>query len=833
MSDDQTITLGLFQVALEDLRSPAGIQPGIPYPLSEALTREHDDDRHFVQYRLEGHPDRALPKIKKTGVVLAQLRSSGMNLVQHIFAFDWDSPGHAALSAPEFYSWMQALSTSGMPPPYAVYKTRNGARLIYRLSRPIPVDDAEANYRWLVNEFHKRNIPVDKKVCDWSRLFRLPKVVRDGQRTGADCCLHIFPENVLDIALLGRARSAQLVSRLSIEKPGPLPPLDDTEIFKSLKKRLKGKKCFPCIFEGADLAPRGQRDDTIYVYALELTNVVFHRKDGTPEIVYQLLLPAVQCLEPDTGTPDWTVPLWRAVTHAWSKLETEAQERAENTLSAEDRIIDGVLEWCDDDDTRIMLGARGEDSSTWIRRNAIAIAGGGYYVLGPNGYYDAIPLTRDHIATRVTELGMEEFVPLSRIQGDKVVDCSVPYLLRHHGVIARTVKGMPGPRLGGYMVTEGSDYKTFIEVLYARRRDLEPSWNSDVHLWMRHLFGEHLPLIEHWIGHALDFEGGPICALSIECGDGVGKKMLIAGLSECVEQEPAPATPQDLVSGFPEGLLRSPFLAVNEGWYKTRDDDSISELFRLYVSGEVPPVNRKFQSAMAVKNPVRIIITANNKETVLKVAGKGDLDARDRDAIARRLLHFDLTESGKQAQAFLAARGGARGITKGWIAGDGNQKSNYTLASHFLWLYENRKAPFPGSRFLVDGGNCPDLMREMRLRSGRSPVVLEIVLAMIEQIDTLHLPGVELDQDSNVWVTAAAVVQYFRDRISQHTKTDLTTRAVGHILKGISTTKDRRRYAGGERTYFYRLDLEDLLEKAEEEGWPCGKLNMIVRRFAR
>ena len=91
--------------------------------------------------------------------------------------------------------------------------------------------------------------------------------------------------------------------------------------------------------------------------------------------------------------------------------------------------------------------------------------------------------------------------------------------------------------------------------------DLEPEFNEFVNEWLFHLFGQdNFERGQAWIGNALAFDEGLICALSLEGASSAGKKLLAMGLSECL-RDPFVATPDD-INGQSSAFTKRPSILI-------------------------------------------------------------------------------------------------------------------------------------------------------------------------------------------------------------------------------------------------------------------------------
>ena len=158
-------------------------------PLSDLLSRSHEGDAHLAAYSVPGVPHR--------------LGTEPPAYAQHpvpmcVFLWDIDcaaahraTGGSGAVSADD--AWWSATRARierlfGRHPGGFAYRTRGGARVIYRLPVPHIITDALGEIAWkrlylsrlayLAREF---GIIADPSISDWPRVIRLPHVTRDGR----------------------------------------------------------------------------------------------------------------------------------------------------------------------------------------------------------------------------------------------------------------------------------------------------------------------------------------------------------------------------------------------------------------------------------------------------------------------------------------------------------------------------------------------------------------------------------------------------------------------------------------------------------------------------
>ena len=143
-----------------------------------ALLARHTTDAHCVQYEVTGA---AQARINKAG--LSVLRERGGDVSIGVLLVDVDAPEHGAEEAGALEEWRawQRIALDGFPTPLATYDTRGGYRIVWRYPQPVsPEEHEQAVAPAVVELLGQYGIEADRACGDWTRLFRLPFVRRDG-----------------------------------------------------------------------------------------------------------------------------------------------------------------------------------------------------------------------------------------------------------------------------------------------------------------------------------------------------------------------------------------------------------------------------------------------------------------------------------------------------------------------------------------------------------------------------------------------------------------------------------------------------------------------------
>lgn len=154
-------------------------------PLAEALATVHELDAHTAAYSVPEVPHRLCMKDDADGR-LVRVWDVVPAVTMVLLIADVDAPGHVV--SPEWRAGEGAkiLRLLQACPEGYVYETRGGYRIVYRLQEPLVMrGDADARrwkatYKAWLAQLAEFGITGDPACSDWTRLFRLPRVYRDG-----------------------------------------------------------------------------------------------------------------------------------------------------------------------------------------------------------------------------------------------------------------------------------------------------------------------------------------------------------------------------------------------------------------------------------------------------------------------------------------------------------------------------------------------------------------------------------------------------------------------------------------------------------------------------
>lgn len=188
-------------LVLSDAMQPAHPKLGASaaiHPLHQALTGLWNCDAHVAPY---------------TPSILARLKSESLEHGEYAdmraLVFDLDDVEAKREGRPASDAWSKDVAAranqlvNALHTTACLYGTRGGARLVFLLPLPFRVHDHESAGNW--QRFYLRAALYVREICglepdlackDWTRLFRLPGVLRGGSSTHENWGWHWPAENI-------------------------------------------------------------------------------------------------------------------------------------------------------------------------------------------------------------------------------------------------------------------------------------------------------------------------------------------------------------------------------------------------------------------------------------------------------------------------------------------------------------------------------------------------------------------------------------------------------------------------------------------------------------
>jgi hypothetical protein len=815
---------------------------GHPMELLEALEARHSSDAHVTTYGLldeKGNPVDDIPLMKKH--VLKEVQAEGCKLMLNAIGLDWDTPGHIPLT-PELLtsfltSFMTACSKDDRLADWAAYYTsRHGTRVFYILKEPVPVEDGEKYIVSIIKEFKEHGVTFDTSCRDWTRRFRLPKVDRDGLRTEEEPMFDMqMQDNLLDVKRFKKSDLRSLVvatefvrkmSHPTQEECTKLLSVEDTQgrkamshYYKKAKTVLKNTQYWDALFtNNVKLCGESGRNDFFRTMLGRIVPLLIEKCRASSEQIFALLYGPLCGLELVAGKQDPAEFCWNMLQDFYERDYAKFIEAEEKKAQAIDdgqtalqRMAEGMKQWCENE------ALWSEDNTVveaFVLGHLFANVGHFYYPMNEDGWYESIALLQGQLVPRVRKCFLKDIICTERqdMKGE-LVSISPVEIANKHSTVIHEVRMSPLQGVRGRIDDMDGNLPILQLPMYQRNNNIPPVFNKAVDGWLRALFGEkQANLGMGWIGYALDFEAGPICALSITGGKGVGKKMLVEGLAECLE-EPASATGRDMCGGTNGALIKTPFLVVNEGLPKS-GDMSPSDLFKSYTAGDAISVRELYKPRINVINPLRIILTANDHDILKDITKGKELTADTRAAMGERILHFDVNNAAAEHLERLGGRAFTEMDGARWIRGDSGQKSDFVVAKHFMWLYAQREKIYPRNkqnRYCVMG-NCGDASCTFQIASGSESLatVMRGLIGLFENPGSLKQFRL-VTKTGKAYITLEGCLAYVRDINGDK----IGERALESVVQSVLVRSNP--YVNDRRNY-YELDVQRIVEFAEHWG---------------
>ncbi|HEY4103625.1 MAG TPA: primase-helicase family protein [Polyangiaceae bacterium] len=242
--------------------------------------------------------------------------------------------------------------------------------------------------------------------------------------------------------------------------------------------------------------------------------------------------------------------------------------------------------------------------------------------------------------------------------------------------------------------------------------------DPEVAAWLEALAGDDLHELKQWIaGCAQSLLMAPAPALGIVGPKSCGKSLIAAALARVWGDPCAPVSANVLVTQFNGDLARCPIVLADE----RLPSDMTGEDFRERVAARSHSVEPKHKERQTLNGSVRFVVTANNVDRVLGLAG--EKNDNDLAAIAERWRLIEIDD----ARAALCIEA----LERLKVGDDGSNVDLARIARHFLWLQETVK-PHRG-RFV---GSPPDhkILKLLRASEARRnmPEIFELVRDYVE-----------------------------------------------------------------------------------------------------
>lgn len=746
--------------------------------IETALSTEYPTDAHITGY---GVPDEsAWPRLN----VEATRHLPHEPQMRVVFA-DLDRTGHSKWPSSE--DAKAAVDTLGaLFPDAAVYATGGGARLVWWLANPVPVGRYKAFYAGVIRRVSAAlagsglPLEVDPSADQWTRLFRLPWVLRDGVPTRATSHLRIpspwrpfgrpdVEENLLVEAPLSEVPPEGMTSARRAEVFEAIHPLISEHVdarFPGLLEDLAAGRVF---------FAQGTRNATVFnavcLVAEALTDALGEAPSA--EALYELFEGSV------SATTGKTSPE-RALRELWDVCQRRVRVEERRALEAE------------------AVAAKLEEYRLGLDLPPVAYANNTYYVLDsrdPTCVTYRPPVTNAKAVPAMIEKYCEG--KHVNIRGKKGNYIGLSEILGTYGEqIADVVHEMG--RKGAYLDRATS----ILRIGTSPPADVSAVYHPDVACWLERFAGDaegdHDALLD-WLATVRRLDR-PTCALYLQGAKGAGKGMFAAGVASLWGA--GAVSFAEATSRFNAALLESPIVFLDE----KHGGSGTSAAFRSLVSETERRVEAKGQPTQTVNGCFRVIVAANN---AFALPLSDAVSADDIDAIVDRVRWINV---GRDTSAYLEAIGGREG-THDWVRQADGRPGR--IAEHILWLESNREVTSSkGSRFIVSG-----VRREWHDSLIVTEIRADVAGAVARALSRGEsAPAVVTETSTAGVVTALVSAEALRDAWAELTNDNYvpTSRDIAEALHAMCVERGvRRRDKGGVQRRYFRLPGSAIISGAE------------------
>lgn len=651
-------------------------------PLEQLLQERYETDAHSACYVLTDENGDSMPGIPRLGVgCLSEVRQNGGNVWMRAVAVDLDTDPHVPWESMELAEEALELLTQLLPQAAACI-TQRGLRLIFKFQRLVEPEDffkvavcaareVEAALRRIAAKFP---LTVDDSCGQWSRMFRLPNVVRSRHEkpgtedTSEYSSLRIpspwvpwFPGSD---AL--RQTTRDLDQKMAHYKATAKPTVSGdggSARVLALRASLVGPRYLSRpikdVLAGRPFYKAGERNNaTFRVVAAFYEFSTARGQIPTAEETFALFEPSATAGDNhDAAAETWSI-IQRAAHRAVAVLEIEkAAVEAAVAAAADSARVPAVVYT---NKTRWIWNALAREYGSPISNDQTLMA----------------EITRHHPIVALSDRG--KMRPMHAI-------------LRSDGVMVQGVTYRLG-RTGSQLITMPSGALR-LEVGVAPMVPVTPRFHQDCADYLDAVVGsseDGKRLIE-WIATCGDLDRAtPV--LLLRGRPSAGKSLIAASLAQLFGGK---CEFSRVMGRFNGPLLETALIHLDEGVDSDGPNSHVSNQFRSVSANEEVDVERKGVDPVSVRGNYRIVVTSNNPQPI-PVANAVNLDGFE--AIAIRVLPLYL---GDAPRDYLASIGGRKG-TADWVSQDvGGHQVPGRLAEHFAHIQETVKVMDTGGRFLV------------------------------------------------------------------------------------------------------------------------------------
>lgn len=420
----------------------------------------------------------------------------------------------------------------------------------------------------------------------------------------------------------------------------------------------------------------------------------------------------------------------------------------------------------------------------------------GYFLRAPDGYQG--PFNAELVPARARDVLDDTGLVLTEWSGRgasaKLTPKPTAALLHEYGTVPRYTEFT----LHGDTRLEGDRflYKPLRLVAAA------PEFHPEIAAWLRLLAGPAEDRFLDWLATVKRFDV-PSCAVMIKAWPGVGKGLLVDGLSSLFDGKSVPFT--EAIGNFNGAICYCPVVVADEGLTAPPGVNAVDELKKLIGDSSFRVADKNIR-ATTLRGCLRVVLTSNHHGGF---RFSRELTEADVAALDQRIL---LLEPAVECAQYLEGLGG-RTHTSAWIEGG-------AFARHVAWLEASRVVKH-GGRFMVEGsgsgGASGGVSQLLALDSrGTAPVLRTVVHALRTRNDAVVV------REGLVWVNRRKIAEQWASlNPNDEMPTDMDASwglvcvaASSKVFKEEGATLRRSRVRGGLVAFTaQRLGLDEVLEE--------------------
>lgn len=786
----------------------------------QTFTTRHDFDAHAWPYVRYLGAEIAPPV--RAAVSRGEPATEGSFLCNLIFLDYDESNEHAAilerLSELDADHWIGRWA--------AIYPTRGGMRIVYRLSEPVLPAEYGPIVRGVALElFRRTQLRVDPTTDQWHRCFRLPSVRRDDAKHSGPTWEEpyyfapILTQDTIDPDVLPSVKERLPWGQSTTRPEAQLEQPDiDTEVGQMrerlYRKALNNSRFRDYIFEHLEIQP-GRRDQMLLGIASETVGKCYYKvPECSAEEIFALLVPiALGFADTDKGESS-TAKLWRMIQHCWNgevKKERERKEKEDVDRSQREVLLERMLQ----NMPEALVPNDHQEREAFAMKHICLQTVGGVFAINEEGEYGTQMLKSTQLPAYFN--GGLSFVDPMRFRTPTGRMLSGQEILNEFSTVISDAIYIPGVHASAKLKLQG-DSKVLEVSPFSLRQDLveTAAFDHEVDEWLNSFHDAEL--LKRWLASALALDRGPTAALFLKGPARAGKSMLAMAIAECFGTRPASAA--QAFSDFNGALAATPVVLVDEGLPHRRGGLDTADLFRSLVTGSGVSTQKKFMDQLSSTVPFRIIFAANSYDMVTELIGKRSLGTEDKEAFRERILCI---EPGPGPSQYLDRKGSMAFTVddpKGsWIGG------RCRLARHIIRLYQieflENSFVREGKRMLVEGKAHPAFTLAFDL-SGLGREVVEALGKGIEAVaNNRPAPGTTKSLEVEhgvVWIRKWPFC----------TNNSATPAHFAKALERFCTSHTRR--SPIDMTVSYKLDIEKVITCADSLGLPTRGMRELQRQ---